>query len=131
MLRGWDIERITIYFKGHLAELADTYLGNLISSGFFQFWEMAYLSTVNRRIRKEVEEKRMQDEQGLETASMKTSLKSFFKLFIVLLAFDVFSFIIELVSARLRIIALLSNALTRFNISNWCSKSHVLTNFKL
>ena len=123
----WEVQRITVYFKGHLTEPLYQYLGNLISSGFFQFWEMSYFDTVNRRTRKSMENDLMQGERGVESASMKTSLKSFFKLCTILFAFDILCFVIELLIARLGIMSI--NIFTKFKLLSWYWKNHLLKRF--
>ena len=125
----WDVQRVTVYFKGHLAEPFYTYFGNLISAGIFQFWEMAYISLFNRRIGKTVKEKLMQGEEKLETASLKTSLKSFFKLCLVLISIDVTCFVIEIFTSWNVIIELANNVLLKFKLLYWYWKNRLTTTF--
>jgi len=70
----------------------------IIASGIDRFWDLAYFTTFDRRTRKVAEEKARVEGHGVEVASMRTSLKSFFQLYLVLLSIGLLSFCIELYS---------------------------------
>jgi hypothetical protein len=99
----WGVERLWIYFHGHLTQSFNEFFRSIFMSGIDIYWDKAYFNHFDRETRRAAEKQkpiRNWDSTGVGEASMKTSLSSFFKLFLILLGLDLVLFFVELLAPR-------------------------------
>jgi hypothetical protein len=119
----WTVSAVGIYFQGHLTQALHQFFRAILISGIGTYWDEAFFNHFDRETRRaaELERRRQGGSSVIEAASMRTSLGSFFKLFVLLLGFDIMVFFAEvMLSGRVQ------HKLNRFKLLFWFWKTIIL-----
>jgi hypothetical protein len=122
----WSSYRVWMYFQGHITQALNEFLKRIIMSGIDVYWDKAFFNYVDRDTRKAAARKvyRQGHNSGIEAASMKTSLSSFFQLFVIILGFNILVFLMELIFSP----RVVQNSISRLNIRVWYLKNLAIRN---
>jgi hypothetical protein len=125
----WAVERLWIYFKGQLAQPFNVFFRSVFTSGIDIYWENAYFNHFDRETRRAAEKLKLSREgegSGIEAASMKTSLSSFLKLFVLSLGFDALVLFAERIFSGCRI----QERFSRLKLKLCCWKNITFRRFR-